>query len=68
MTKAQLQALAVKALGVGIETVVEKTTGPNRPWVARVWIDDGVEVTVWHPKRTAATRALAAALTALAEG
>lgn len=62
MTLSELRKEAVRALGSDVEFVVENTTGPNRPWVAPAWIDDGAEVAVWHPKRTTAMRALYAAL------
>lgn len=73
-TKKELQALAVRALGEGATVEI---SGPYRTqWMSQrsaahyasaAHHGPSEEVSVWHRKRSMAKRALAAALTALAE-
>lgn len=73
MTKAELQALAVKALGEGATV---STGGPCKfEWASDELFyadardtENGKMADIWARSKAAATRALAAALTAMTEG
>lgn len=79
-TKKELQALAVRALGEGATVRIEPPAGRGFPdeciifgstaWYAEAGkpYDDSVDgVNIWYRTRSGTLRALAAALTALAE-
>lgn len=64
MTQKELQALAVRALGEGATVSMFRDREQYELRATRVGTD---EVAIWHSKKSTATRALAAALRALAE-
>jgi len=72
MTKRELEALAVRALGEGAEVIVKpavKADVNGRLTYAHAYESTFMaEVIIWARGEDNATRALAAALTALAEG